>query len=334
MLRRAGNSRSTPAGEHRPVLMKETLAACGLKPGMRVVDCTVGFGGHSLEILKTIGPTGRLLALDRDAAALELVRPRFEKSEIAANRGIDSAGGWSLHHANYAGLPSVLAESGIERVDVILADLGISSMQIDDSERGFSYAREGPLDMRMDRSKKLTAAELLAKTSESELATALAELGDEPQAKAVAAAIVRHRKRKPIERTNELVEVVLAATVDPSTGRANIGSQVHRGNRTILARVFQTLRILVNRELAGLEQLLRCLPDCLAPSGRAVFISFHSGEDRIVKDAFRNGHRIGVYSEIAPDPIRPSPEEAFDNPRSRSAKLRWAVRADDAIGMT
>jgi 16S rRNA (cytosine1402-N4)-methyltransferase len=203
----------------------------------------------------------------------------------------------------------------------------MSSMQVDDAERGFSYVREGPLDMRMDRSRGRTAAQLLATLPESELAQALRELGDEPEAEHIAAALVAARQQRPLERTSDVSRVILEAT-QPSGAKDSwrLHPAPGRWNLHPAARTFQALRILVNRELANLKQLLRILPSALAPGGVAAIISFHSGEDALVKAAFRDGLRAGVYLAVADAPLRASPEERWDNPRSRSAKLRWARR--------
>jgi 16S rRNA (cytosine1402-N4)-methyltransferase len=296
------------------VLLDEVLAALAPQPGEIAVDCTTGWAGHAVELLQRVGPTGRLLGLDLDADNLPHARARLEAVGFP----------FSLHQANFAGLPAVLAAAGIPAVGVLLADLGMSSMQVDDVDRGFSYVRDGPLDMRMDRSRGRTAAQLLATLPEAELARALRELGDEPEAERLAAAIVAARQKGPLERTGDLARVLLEATqpgqpwrLHPSPGRWNLHPA---------ARTFQVLRILVNRELANLEQLLRVLPGCLRPGGRAAIISFHSGEDRLVKAAFRDGQRAGVYTAVSPEPIRASPAERMANPRSRSAKLRWARR--------
>jgi 16S rRNA (cytosine1402-N4)-methyltransferase len=205
----------------------------------------------------------------------------------------------------------------------------MSSMQIDDPERGFSYARDGPLDMRMDRTRGQSAADLLGTISEQELAEALTALGDEPLAQRIAGTVVEAREQRPIVTTRQLAEIVAAAVGLPS--RVGAGWHLRRGQNRWqshpAARTFQVLRILVNRELANLQHLLRILPDCLRPAGRVGIISFHSGEDRLVKGAFREGLRAGDYSEIAPEPLRASFEEQRENPRSRSAKLRWAKRS-------
>jgi 16S rRNA (cytosine1402-N4)-methyltransferase len=211
----------------------------------------------------------------------------------------------------------------------LLADLGMSSMQVDDPERGFSFSRDGPLDMRMDRTRGRTAAELLNSLPETELAAAFRELGDEPQADRIGAAIVRRRAIQPLERTRELMDLILEAAPVAVNPHHRKGEPTPRQQRIRpAARVFQALRIMVNRELANLQELLRVLPWCLRPGGRAAIISFHSGEDRLVKAAFKEGLRTGLYSKISEEPIRPSIGERMENPRSRSAKLRGATRGD------
>lgn len=305
--------RSTAAGEHQPVLLTEVLAALDPQPGQIIVDCTLGYAGHTAELLRRVAPDGVVIGTDLDPGNIEPARVRLE-----------AIGGlFALHHANFAGLPSVLAAEGVNGVDGLLADLGMSSMQVDDRERGFSYMRDGPLDMRMDRTRGRTAATLLNTLSQDELAACFRDLGDEPQAEAIAAAIVRARHGQPIERTQELRELIDAAA--PVRIDRTPGAPPERKQRLApTTRVFQALRILVNRELANLQQLLRVIPQVLKPGGVAAIISFHSGEDRLVKTAFRDGLRAGIYSAIAPDAIRPTFEERRANPRSRSAKLRWA----------
>lgn len=298
-------------------MLDTVLTALEPWPGAIVVDATVGFGGHAVELARRIGPTGKLIGIDRDGDNLPQARGRLE--EVGHP--------FALHHTNFAGLANVLTEEGLDGFDLLLADLGMSSMQVDDAERGFSYRRDGPLDMRMDRSRGQTAAELLATMHEHELFQALSELGDEPDAGKIASAIVRARKQdEPLTRTSDLVRVVTAALkIDAAKWR--LRPQPGRWNLHPAARTFQALRLLVNRELDSLEHLLRMLPYCLRSGGRAALISFHSGEDRLVKGAFRLGKHEGVYAEISADPVRPTPAERFDNPRARSAKLRWARRA-------
>jgi 16S rRNA (cytosine1402-N4)-methyltransferase len=310
--------RSTPAGEHRPVLLDQVLAALEPQPGEVAVDCTVGWAGHAVELLRRVCPQGRLIGIDLDADNLPRARERLGPIGFP----------FALHQGNFAGLPAILAAEGITTADVILADLGMSSMQVDDPERGFSYVRDGPLDMRMDRSRGRTAAQLLATIPAEELAEALRELGDEPEAEQVAAALVAARQRLPLERTTDVAGVLLEAYQARHRGAAwRLHPAPGEWSLHPAARTFQVLRILVNRELANLEQLLRVLPDCLRPGGRAAIVSFHSGEDRLVKAVFREGLRLGLFDDIAPEPVRPSLAERNANPRSRSAKLRWARRA-------
>ncbi len=311
-----GKRRSTPAGSHRPVLLAEVLETLALRPGAVVVDCTTGWAGHSRELLRAVQPDGRLVSLDLDPENLAKAR------DLLAPLG----DGFTLVHRNFAALDTVLAELGIPAVDGVLADLGMSSMQVDDAERGFSYSRDGPLDMRMDRTRGRTAAQLLATLPQEEIARALADLGDEPQAEKIAAALVVRRETAPLTRTKELAEFLVTVVQGSTPHRLRQGQtkwQTHPA-----ARTFQALRILVNRELANLDQLLRVLPVILKPGGVAAVISFHSGEDRRIKAAFRDGKARGVYAACAEDPIRPGFIEKIDNPRSRSAKLRWARRAD------
>ncbi len=314
--------RSTPHGEHRAVLLQEVLAALDPQPGQVVVDCTVGWAGHAAELLQCVGPTGRLVGIDFDADNLPRARERLEAIGFP----------FALHQGNFAGLPAVLAAEGLTAVNLLLADLGMSSMQLDDPARGFSYVRDGALDMRMDRSRGRTAADLLAAIAQEDLAEALRTLGDEPEAARIAAAIVAARRSAPLERTAQLAKVIADAT-QASGGRKPLGGKpwrLHpspgRWNLHPAARTFQALRILVNRELNNLEALLRCLPFVVREGGRAAIISFHSGEDRLVKAAFRDGVRAGLYREASPEPVRASPDERLANPRSRSAKLRWARR--------
>jgi 16S rRNA (cytosine1402-N4)-methyltransferase len=315
--RRRGR-RSTPAGAHRPVLLDEVLAALDPKPGEVAVDCTLGFAGHAAELLRRVGPTGTLVALDLDPANLP---PAAEKlSAISPN--------FHLHHGNFAGFPQALAAAGLDGCDGLLADLGMSSMQVDDADRGFSFMRDGPLDMRMDRTRGRTAAELLNTLTADELAAAFRDLGDEPEADKIAVAIVHRRATKPIERTRELMDLVMEAApvrVNPHPMKGEPTPRQQKIRPT--ARVFQALRILVNRELANLQELLRVLPWCLRPGGRVAIISFHSGEDRLVKAAFKDGQRTGLYERISEEPVRPTFAERTDNPRARSAKLRWAKKA-------
>ena len=295
---------------HIPVLLGPVLATLSPRPGQTVVDCTLGLGGHSAELLRRVTPGGRLIAIDFDPGNLDIARPRLE----------ETGGDFRLFHNNFAALPAVLAEAGVERADAILADVGVSSPQIDHPHRGFSYRQPGPLDMRMDPTRGQPASALINRLSEKELAAALLELGDEDDAPAIARLIVERRKVTPITTTQDLTAIVCEAR-DFTLKRA-AGAKLHPA-----ARTFQALRILVNRELANLDRLLTVIPTCLKPGAAAAIISFHSGEDRRVKAAFRDGLRAGVYSETSPDPIVADENEQRINPRSRSAKLRWAQAA-------
>lgn len=288
------------------------LRALRPQPGQTIVDCTLGLGGHSAALLERVTPGGRVIAIDFDAANIERARPKLEA--IAAES-------FSLHHGNFAGIDKILAAEGIEHVDAILADLGVASPQIDDPARGFSYRQPGPLDMRMDASRGQPASALLQRMTEREIADALLQLGDETDAPKIARLIVERRAHHPIETTHDLMAIVCEAR-DFTLKRAG-GAKLHPA-----ARTFQALRMLVNREIGNLQRLLAVAPAILKPaSGRIGIISFHSGEDRPVKQAFRDGLRSGNYREISDDPITATPEEIARNPRSRSAKLRWALRS-------
>jgi len=308
---------------HMPVLLEPLLEVLRPRPGQTVVDCTLGLGGHSTALLERIGPGGRLIGIDFDPANIALARERLE---AAASGQAGGAGGarFDLYRNNFAALPAVLAEAGVERADAILADLGVASPQIDDPDRGFSYRRPGPLDMRMDPGRGESASALINRLSERQLAEALLELGDEDDAPDIARLIVERRRVRPITTTQELTAIVCEAR-DFTLQRA-AGAKLHPA-----ARTFQALRILVNRELANLERLLSVLPSCLAGGGVAAIISFHSGEDRRVKASFRDGLDRGIYAEISPDPIMADEEEMRINPRSRSAKLRWARTCGGAM---
>ena len=308
----------TPAGTHVPIMVAEVLAALRPAPGEIVADLTVGYGGHAFAFLERTAPDGRLIGLDLDGPQLEATGRRLAQLVDPARV--------HLHHSHFAGLPKLMAADGLAGVDIVFADLGLSSMQIENSARGFSYKHDGPLDMRMDPRRPRTAADVLRTITRDELATELRELADEPAHQQIAQAIIRRRSERSITRTEALVDVVLSALgLTRRTWRAAVAageSELHPA-----ARTFQALRILVNDELQGLEQLLRVAPYCLQPGGRLGILTFHSGEDRRVKHALRDGLRDGVYAQIADEPLRPSPAERHANPRSTPAKFRWAVRA-------
>jgi 16S rRNA (cytosine1402-N4)-methyltransferase len=308
----------TPAGTHVPVLMREILDALAPKSGDIVADCTLGFGGHAGEFLRRISPGGKLVGFDLDEQQLQRTRQRLE--------AIGAEASMSLRHSNYAGLAGAMAEENIDGFDIVFADLGVSSMQVDDPQRGFSYKHENaPLDMRMDARTQRSAADVLASIDVKTLSDALWEYADEEDHDKIAQWIVQQRQVRPIARTGDLTRLILNAKGFSTRGRRKPW-QVPGGLHPA-AKTFQALRILVNDELGSLRQLLRVLPVCLKAGGRAGIISFHSGEDRLVKNAFREGLRSGVFEAASEDVIRPTGREVHDNPRSSSAKFRWARKA-------
>ncbi len=303
-------SGKTPAGTHRPIMMEEVLGCLRPVAGEVAVDCTLGGGGHALAILEHVQPGGRLIGLDVDP--LEL--PRAEARVRAAGFGEDT---FVARHMNFAGLPQALVLEGVERVDLVLADLGVSSMQLDNPERGFSYKEAGPLDMRMNPSRGESAAQLIARLSEETLAALLDENADEPHAQVIAG-LLKQRPPATTHALDRLVRVGLAKAL-PGLSKPDLKMSVRR--------TLQALRIAVNDEFSALDALLRSLPQCLSPGGRVAILTFHSGEDRRVKKAFQAGVRGGVYSAVADEVIRPTMAETRANRRASSAKLRWAVRA-------
>ncbi|WP_243287765.1 16S rRNA (cytosine(1402)-N(4))-methyltransferase RsmH [Geothrix terrae] len=293
----------TPAGTHRSIMVDEILRVLDPKPGDVALDATLGYGGHARELLTRLQPGGRLVGLDVDP--LEL--PRTEARLRAL--GFDEAA-LIVRRTNFASLAKVAAELG--PFDLVLADLGVSSMQIDNPARGFTWKADGPLDLRLNPQKGRSAADLLATLDAPALAELLVENADEPHAEVLAPAIAGLR----IRTTRELADRVRAALP---------GLEVDELKK-VLQRTFQALRIAVNDEFGALDRFLAQLPGALRPAGRVAILTFHSGEDRRVKKAFQQGLREGLYAEVAPEPIRASPEERRANPRSTSAKLRWAVR--------
>jgi len=288
----------TPAGTHRPVMLREVLEVLRPNAGDLAIDCTLGYGGHAEALLAAIQPGGRLIGLDLDPIEL----PKTEARLRAIGFGPEVL---VARRTNYAGLARTLTE----RADIILADLGLSSMQMDNPERGFTYKFDGPLDLRMNPQRGQPASALLEELDETALADLLVRNADEPAAERLARAILK----SPVRTTTHLADVIRRAG----------------GDDDAIRRVFQALRIAVNDEFGALESFLRDLPLCLKPGGRVAILTFHSGEDRRVKKAFQAGDRSGAYSEIAHDVIRATAEEIRANPRSHSAKLRWAIRSSD-----
>ena len=301
----------TPAGTHRPICVREILDILAPKPGDIGADATLGYGGHAREILSRIVPGGRLYGLDVDP--LEL--PRTEQRLRDLGFGEDAL---TVRRMNFAGISKVRDEAG-RGFDFILADLGVSSMQIDNPARGFTFKADGPLDLRLNAEHGQSAAAFLKTLSQGNLALLLYANADEPQAEDIATTVAARRGR--IHTTFDLAAAVREALKDlPKDIRE---SETKKSTR----RTFQALRIAVNDEFGALDRLLSHLPHCLAPGGRVAILTFHSGEDRRVKKSFQTLEREGVYGSTAPEPIRPSSEERHANPRSSSAKLRWAVRA-------
>ena len=291
-------------------MVAEVLAHLRPAPGEIVVDCTLGGGGHARAILECLQPGGHLIGLDVDPVELPATRARLR----AAGFGPDV---FTAALADFRSLAAVLASYGHARVHGILVDLGVSSMQHDDPARGFSYKHPGPLDLRMDPTHGAPAWERLALLDADSVARVLRDHADEPHADLIAPLLVdaRPRTTHALER---IIRIGLTAAL-PALPRAAVKMSVRR--------TFQALRILVNDEFSALEALLAALPDCLMPAGRVVVLTFHSGEDRRVKHAFRNGRRGGVYAAVAETVVRSGKAETFANRRAASAKLRWAVRA-------
>jgi 16S rRNA (cytosine1402-N4)-methyltransferase len=299
-------SGKTPAGTHRPIMVAEILAALAPQPGDIAVDCTLGYGGHAQEILANILHGGKLLGLDHDP--IELPKTEARLRALGFDEKVFTA-----HRSNFAGLPQILAAQEIAGADLILADLGVSSIQIDDPARGFSVKFSGPLDMRMNPQRGQPVSALLEKIQPDALAQLLMQNADEPKAVQLGAALAG----RSFATTHALANAIRAAL--PHVAKEDCHQNIRR--------VFQALRIAVNDEFSALENFLRNLPACLKPGGRAAILTFHSGEDRRVKKAFMDGRRNGIYSEISDEIIRATAEEQRANPRSAPAKLRWARRA-------
>ncbi len=302
----------TPAGSHRPIMVAEILQVLRPQPGDIAVDGTLGFGGHAQALLQAVLPGGRVFGLDVDPLELPKTEARLRAAGF-------SPAVFQARRTNFAALPHLLVEEGLRGTNLFLADLGVSSMQMDNPARGFTFKREGPLDLRMNPGKGVSAAVLLETIGEEKLARLLRENADESHADAIAGALCT--RRGALTTTTALADAVRAVVrALPADARAAAGDDPIR-------RTFQALRIAVNQEFSALDSLLRVLPDCLLPGGRAAILTFHSGEDRRVKRAFEDGLLCGHYAAIAPAVLRPTLEERHANPRASSAKLRWAVRA-------
>lgn len=303
----------TPAGMHISIMVKEILEFLDIRPGQTGLDATLGYGGHTQEMLKCLQAQGHLYALDVDPIESAKTKARLE----GLGFGEDIL---TVCLLNFANIDQVAEKAG--KFDFVLADLGVSSMQIDNPDRGFSYKVEGPLDLRMNPEKGISAAERLKKIDRAELVGMLIENADEPYAEEIAAGILNARKRgREIATTTDLKNIIeKALEFVPASDRKE-------AVKKSCQRTFQALRIDVNSEFEVLYEFLEKLPDVLAPGGRAAILTFHSGEDRLVKKSFKQLYKEGIYSEISQEVIRPSKEECIRNSRARSTKMRWAIRA-------
>lgn len=303
---------STPAGMHISICVKEILDFLQIQPGQKGLDATLGYGGHTLEMLKCLKGEGHIYGLDVDP--IESAKTKERLKNLGYGEDI-----LTVKLLNFRNIDQVAAEAG--KFDFVLADLGVSSMQIDNPERGFSYKTDGPLDLRMNPQKGVSAAERLKEVTEEELYGMLLENADEPYAQEIARAVIRQRRISPIETTTDLRNVIeKALSFLPEKDRKE-------AVKKSCQRSFQALRIDVNSEFEVLYDFLEKLPQVLAPNGRVAILTFHSGEDRLVKKSFKQFYKEGIYSEICMDVIRPSQEECSRNSRAKCTKMRWAVRA-------
>lgn len=307
------NKGNTPAGMHIPIMVTEILEFLDIKPGQVGLDATLGYGGHSKEMLACLKGVGHLYALDIDPIELPKTKNRLEK----LGYGEDIL---TIEQLNFQDIDILFDEPN--QLNFVLADLGVSSMQIDNPDRGFSFKTEGPLDLRMDPQQGVSASNRLLRITQAELEGMLIENADEPHAKEISVAIVNAiRKGELIETTTKLRTIISDALqfLPPSERDLEIKKSCQRS--------FQALRIDVNQEFHAIYDFLDKLPDILAPNGRVAVLSFHSGEDRLVKKSFKQLLKAGVYKEISPGIIRPTQEECRVNSRARSTKMRWAIKA-------
>lgn len=305
---------STPAGMHISICVKEILDFLQIQPGQRGLDATLGYGGHTLEMLKCLKGEGHIYGLDVDPIESEKTKERLKKQGF----GEDIL---TVKLLNFRNIDQVAEEAG--KFDFVLADLGVSSMQIDNPERGFSYKVDGPLDLRMNPQKGISAAQRLKEVTQEELYGMLLENADELYAEEISKAVIRQRRIRPVETTTDLKQVIeQALSFIPEKERKE-------AVKKSCQRSFQALRIDVNSEFEVLYDFLEKLPQVLAPNGRAAILTFHSGEDRLVKKSFKQFYKEGIYSDISKNVIRPSQEECARNSRARSTKMRWAIRAQE-----
>ncbi len=305
---------STPAGMHISICVNEILDFLQIQPGQQGLDATLGYGGHTRRMLEKLQGQGHMYALDVDP--IEIVKTKQRLADAGYGEGI-----LTIKQTNFRNIDQVAEEAG--GFDFILADLGVSSMQIDNPDRGFTYKFDGPLDLRLDPEKGESAAERLREVSYEELVGMFQENSDEPYAEEIAAVIMkRNRTKNYVETTTQMKEAIEEAlSFVPEKERKE-------AVKKSCQRCFQALRIDVNSEFEVLYDFLDKLPDALRPGGRVAILTFHSGEDRLVKRAFKAGAKSGIYSEVSKDVIRPSAEECARNPRARSTKMRWAIKAE------
>lgn len=305
---------STPAGMHISICVNEILDFFQIQPGQQGLDATLGYGGHTMRMLEQLHGEGHMYALDVDP--IEIVKTKQRLADAGYGEDI-----LTIKQTNFRNIDKVAEEAG--KFDFILADLGVSSMQIDNPDRGFTYKFDGPLDLRLDPEKSESAAERLREVSYEELVGMFQENSDEPYAEEIATVIMkRNRTKNYVETTIQMKEAIEEAlSFVPEKERKE-------AVKKSCQRCFQALRIDVNSEFEVLYDFLDKLPDALRPGGRVAILTFHSGEDRLVKRAFKAGAKAGVYSEVSKDVIRPSAEECARNPRARSTKMRWAVKAE------
>jgi len=305
---------NTPAGTHISIMVDEIIEFLDIKPGQNGLDCTFGYGGHSRAMLEKLEGKGHLTSLDVDPIESEKSKERLKKLGF----GDDIL---SVELINFANIDEVAKKYG--KFDFILADLGVSSMQIDNPERGFSYKVEGPLDLRLDPTKGITVADRLKELDEEELIELFVSNSDEPYAEAIAKTVISFRKSgQPIETTTQFKNIIEKALKQSGLPQKELKEAVKKS----CARCFQALRIDINKEMDVLYEMLSKLPDVLNPGGRVAILTFHSGEDRLVKQSFKQYQREGAYIEVAREVIRPSAQECIDNPRAKSTKMRWAIK--------
>ena len=306
---------STPAGMHISICVKEILDFLDIKPGMQGLDATLGYGGHTTEMLKKLEGQGHMYALDVDP--IEIVKTKERLKERGFGEEI-----LTIKQMNFADIDRLVPEAGL--FDFVLADLGVSSMQIDNPERGFTYKADGPLDLRLNPEKGISAAERLKQMDMEEIAGMFAENSDEPYCEELAKAITDEIRRGNRVDTTTKLRGIIEKTLDflPEKEKKETVKKTCQ-------RVFQALRIDVNQEFEVLYEFMEKLPGALRPGGRAAILTFHSGEDKLVKAALKEGCRAGIYSSYSKDVVRPTAEECVRNPRARSTKMRWAIRAEE-----